>query len=84
MHPACRRTSARDGDGLSLRADPPRDGSFGGDARLDLVVLVPSSLAFEIADGRGDVTVGDVASLRLTGGSRSVRYEDVSGTVQVP
>ena len=76
-----RLTSSRDGEVLILRAETPSGGLFGRYARLDLVILLPSSLAVEIDDGSGDVVVGNVASLRLTDGSGDVRVESVVGGV---
>jgi hypothetical protein len=74
-----RLVSSRDGSVLVLRAETPSGGWWFAFGHLDLVVVLPDTLALEIDDGSGHIVVARVASLRLTDGSGDVRIEDVAG-----
>jgi DUF4097 and DUF4098 domain-containing protein YvlB len=58
--------------------------SFGENARIDLTIRVPKTLALEIDDGSGSVEIeGLGAGLRLDDGSGSIEIRDVAGDVFV-
>ncbi len=57
---------------------------FSGDARINLTVRVPKSLAIEIDDGSGDMTVEDIAAdVSIEDGSGGIRIERVAGNLRI-
>ncbi len=74
-------------DYLPLRDDAGRftAGLHEGPAgyHLDLVAIVPESVALEIDDGRGDILIEGVGSLVLADGDGDVMIEDVAGAVEI-
>jgi hypothetical protein len=57
---------------------------FGGNARIDLSVAVPKSLAVEIDDGSGGIAVEDVGGdLRIEDGSGSIGAVRITGNVVI-
>lgn len=76
-----RLTTDRRGSTLYLKAEYPTH--VRGNAALDLVVEVPASLAVEIEDGSGSITVRSVAALEIDDGSGSIDVGDVRGDVEI-
>jgi len=57
---------------------------FSSDARINLTVRVPKSLAIEIDDGSGDMTVEDIAAdVSIEDGSGGIRVERVAGDLRI-
>jgi hypothetical protein len=57
---------------------------FSGDAGINLTVRVPRSLALEIEDGSGDMTVEDIAAdVSIGDGSGAIRVERVAGDLRI-
>jgi len=57
---------------------------FGDDARIDLTVTVPKTMALDIDDGSGDMAVEDVsAAVRIEDGSGAIRVVRVAGNVRI-
>ncbi len=67
---------------LTLRASSPSMFGLFVYARLDLMIDVPASMAVEIVDGSGDISVRHVASLRLDDASGDAYAAEV-GNVSV-
>jgi DUF4097 and DUF4098 domain-containing protein YvlB len=58
--------------------------NFGDDARIDLTVAVPKTMALDIEDGSGSLVVEDLtAALRIEDGSGSIRVVRVAGKVRI-
>jgi hypothetical protein len=54
------------------------------EARIDLTVTVPKSLALEIDDGSGELSVTDIAAnVRIKDGSGSLRVERIAGDLWI-
>ena len=57
---------------------------FGENARIDLTVTIPKTMALDIDDGSGDMVVEDLAAaLRIEDGSGSIRVVRVAGNVRI-
>jgi len=57
---------------------------FSGDARINLTVRVPKSLAIDIDDGSGEMTVEDIsADVSIEDGSGAIRVERVAGNLRI-
>ena len=57
---------------------------FGEDARIDLTVTVPKTMALDIDDGSGDLVVEDLAAaVRIEDGSGSISVVRVAGNVRI-
>jgi DUF4097 and DUF4098 domain-containing protein YvlB len=57
---------------------------FGENARIDLTVTVPKTMALDIDDGSGDMVVEDLAAaVRIEDGSGSIRVARVAGNVRI-
>ena len=57
---------------------------FSGDAGINLTIRVPKSLALEIDDGSGEMTVEDIASdVSIEDGSGGIRVERVAGNLRI-
>jgi hypothetical protein len=57
---------------------------FSGDAGINLTVRVPKSLALEIDDGSGEMTVEDIAAdVSIKDGSGGIRVERVAGDLRI-
>lgn len=76
-----RLTTHRRGETLYLKAEYPRH--VRGSAGLDLTVDVPESLAVEIEDGSGSITVRAVAGLAIDDGSGSIDVRDIRGDLEI-
>ena len=79
-----RLETGRRGDTLVVEVDiPEMNFSWGGYARLDLKVTVPSDLDLRVRDGSGETRVSGVASLDLEDGSGEIHVADVAGDVTI-
>jgi DUF4097 and DUF4098 domain-containing protein YvlB len=57
---------------------------FGENARVDLTVTVPKTMALDIDDGSGDMVVEDLAAaVRIEDGSGAIRVARVAGNVRI-
>lgn len=57
---------------------------FGDNARVDLTVTVPKTMALDIDDGSGDMAVEDLAAaVRIEDGSGEIRVARVAGNVRI-
>jgi len=57
---------------------------FGDNARIDLTVMVPKTMALDIDDGSGNMVVEDLAStVRIEDGSGGIRVARVAGNVRI-
>jgi DUF4097 and DUF4098 domain-containing protein YvlB len=57
---------------------------FGDNARVDLTVTVPKTMALDIVDGSGDMVVEDLsAAVRIEDGSGDIRVARVAGNVRI-
>lgn len=57
--------------------------SFGGEAVINLTVLVPKSLPLVIDDGSGGIVAEDLAAVKIVDGSGSLRVGRIAGDVAV-
>jgi hypothetical protein len=74
----------RVGDEVRIEAVIPEMRGFGNmQARLDLVVEVPESLALDVDDSSGGVEIRRVAALRLRDSSGEIDVSDVRGEVEI-
>lgn len=65
---------------------PETSGSWWGGssyARLDLVVTVPARMALDIEDSSGDLSVENVASVRVDDSSGGIEISSISGSVEI-
>jgi hypothetical protein len=57
---------------------------FGENARIDLTVMVPKTMALDIDDGSGEMVVEDLAAaVRIEDGSGAIRVVRVAGNVRI-
>ncbi len=79
-----RLEAERRGDVLEVRVRMPEE-MFGGDhdARLDLTLEMPETLALEVSDGSGPADIRNVAALRAEDGSGDLRVEGVAGDARI-
>ncbi|HSA96241.1 MAG TPA: hypothetical protein VLJ16_09330 [Acidobacteriota bacterium] len=57
---------------------------FPREARIDLTVMVPKTLALEIDDGSGELSVEDMAAgVRIDDGSGELRVERIAGNLRI-
>lgn len=68
-------------DAAWVEADLADGGGWRSYARMDLTVEMPRSLAADIQDGSGAITVRDIAAARVDDGSGSIAIQDVEGAV---
>jgi DUF4097 and DUF4098 domain-containing protein YvlB len=74
----------QDGDQVSVVAPKQRGSFLGGDARLEVVVTLPTSSEVAVRTGSADIDVnGTVAAAQLRSGSGSVDVETVDGPLVV-
>lgn len=75
--------ATRSGDEVTIEAVMP-DSSWGwsSEARLDMDVVLPDSVAVDVDDGSGDTTVSNVASLSVDDGSGDLTIRNVAGSVK--
>jgi hypothetical protein len=75
----------RSGSSATVEAVLPEDtfNWLGGQARLDLVLEVPSGVALEVEDGSGSIQIRNVAAARVHDGSGEMVIEQVAGEVRV-
>lgn len=76
-------SAERRGDRVVIEAHIPDGVWFFGSPRLDLTVNVPASVEVDVRDGSGELTVRNVAAVRIEDGSGSIAVRDVPGTVEV-
>jgi hypothetical protein len=62
---------------------PDSGGGWNRQARLDLVVEVPKTIALEVNDTSGAMEVRDVAALEVHDSSGEIEIEDVAGDLRV-
>lgn len=69
-------------DAAWIEADLAEGGGWRGDyARMDLRVEMPRSLAADIQDGSGEITVRGIAAARVDDGSGEMEVLDIEGAV---
>jgi len=55
-----------------------------GDSRINLTVRIPKSMALEIEDGSGEMTILDIdADVEIEDGSGAIRVERINGNVEI-
>jgi hypothetical protein len=87
---ATKLTAKRSGSEIIIEAEMPSDvdGSWlfgiGSDyARLDFTVQIPENLAVVVKDGSGELTIRNVASLRVSDGSGELTVDTVRGDATI-
>lgn len=73
----------RDGDTVYVRAIMPKQRNPFGHPSLDLALVVPASLALELTDSSGDLSVRSVAAAKIDDSSGDVSVRDVATDVTV-
>lgn len=83
--PRIRLEAVREGSDVRVEVTMPDDDWGWGDreARLDLVVEVPTTLAADVDDASGDAVFQDLASLRLDDASGDTEISGVRGELHV-
>jgi len=79
-----RIATSREGDVVVVRAEIPERASswsWHEQARLDLTVLVPRTLALKVQDGSGSAEIRNVGALSVDDGSGDLTVADVAGDV---
>lgn len=78
--------AVRNGNEVSIRAIMPdsRDSDWSSEALLDLVIEVPATLALDVDDTSGDMTIESVAAkTRIEDTSGNIRVRDAGGDVWI-
>ncbi|HEY7898595.1 MAG: hypothetical protein ACHQQP_00545 [Gemmatimonadales bacterium] len=74
----------RDGNALTVRADGPDRGWFGGGGwSADLTVEVPANIRLDVSDGSGGARLQNVGALTMRSGSGGVHIDGVTGNADV-
>ncbi len=76
--------TTRNGDELRIVVDIPDHYGWGDNYRgLDLVILVPKTLALDVDDGSGGIQIHDVGSIEVHDGSGELHIRGVQGNVRI-
>lgn len=73
----------RRGDQLYVETVMAQSKQWKGNRRMDLVVVLPESLAVEVVDRSGDLRVEDVAAAKIDDSSGDLVVDGVSGDVEI-
>lgn len=76
----------RSGDRVEVIAETDGGGwrrGRGDHARIDLEVEVPATLALDVEDGSGDLTIRDVAAARIDDGSGNIDVAAIAGDLEI-
>jgi hypothetical protein len=74
----------RVGDVITVRADGPDRGWFGGNGwSADVTVEVPSNIRLDVNDGSGGARLQNVGALTMRSGSGGVHVDGVAGTADL-
>ena len=73
----------RHGANVRIVAETPDSGWRRSSARLDLTIVVPTSVEIEIDDGPGAIEVSDVAAVQIDDHAGAIEVENVAGDLWI-